>query len=312
MNGLWRISLYPIRLIFSHQFDMGSGNFEVKLVVDNGDPNCREIYLDTVYVKCPAEADFTPNKFKTIVGSNVAFSNTSINAATSSWYVDGLLESNNVDFNKSFSSNGKYKVTLVVQDPTGKCEDEKSVLIQVKCVAALFELSDSFPTPGSTITLTDLSEGATRSEWSINGNVIGSSASIQHTLSNSGVFTICIKVWNGQCEDEHCVKVFVFEEEKAECEKTYISVLGSEDSEFGYAVGVMDGNEVLISSNQDDQLGLTLLNDEGTLIWNRTIDPFLESEITREILNDGNGVALIAGYSNQNARMERSPFIIKI
>lgn len=296
---------------FNYIFDSGSGSFEVKLEANIGDPNCQEIFKDTIEVLCPAVADFSVSSYRTIINEPVTFTNASVNAQTYSWRIDGQQVSTNPSLTHRFASEGRYTVQLEVFDATLKCSDLKTVYIDVKCVAAIFTMSDTFPVPGSTVTFQDHSLGANFLEWTVDGQVVSNDPNYSHLFNASGIYTICLKVSNASCMDEWCTKLFVFDSLSTECENTFISILGNNGSDEGQCLTLLDNQQIFMASSQNNDIGLTLLDQTGQLLWNRVFNPYPEREHVKDIHYEGNGIVIAVGETDRNNFSEAIPFAFK-
>ncbi len=97
------------------------GSFEITLVATNADPNCVDSVSIIIEVTCPVDASFIQDGYILNVGETVSCTNTSINATTYEWYVDGILTSTSTDFSTSFPTGGLYSIYLIAYGPL--CSD---------------------------------------------------------------------------------------------------------------------------------------------------------------------------------------------
>ncbi len=81
------------------------------VAVDTSNQNMNNQY---VYInqKSPVTADFTYSEQMICTGTDVAFTNTSINGNSYVWYVNGVQMSTATNYNHTFNSQGNYKVLL--------------------------------------------------------------------------------------------------------------------------------------------------------------------------------------------------------
>ena len=91
----------------------------------------------------PVTAAFTPDDTSVVVGSSIDFMNTSVNASSYIWQVDGqTYTTENLSY--TFDSIGIYKVLLTADGDSAFCQDTHSVTIHVHCgVLASFMVPDT-------------------------------------------------------------------------------------------------------------------------------------------------------------------------
>lgn len=73
------------------------------------------LYLQSLYA-CPITADFTVTSQQIRQGDALLFNNTSINANTYEWRVNGVLESTGTAFSRVFNSLGTFTITLTARN----------------------------------------------------------------------------------------------------------------------------------------------------------------------------------------------------
>jgi len=113
---------------FSTSFTI-QGKHIITLQVSGNDPLCDSaVVRDTITITCPVKAGFSipPGIIK--INQPVTFTNTSSNAASYTWKVEGTVQSSSTDLTHTFTDAGIYTVTLVAK---GVCTDSISQPINI-------------------------------------------------------------------------------------------------------------------------------------------------------------------------------------
>lgn len=88
--------------------------------------------IDSVYITVlETIASFIADPISGNAPLTVNFSNTSENFTNSAWYVDGVLQSSDLNFSTEFTEIGVYQVELFVADNVSGCSDSYSITITV-------------------------------------------------------------------------------------------------------------------------------------------------------------------------------------
>jgi PKD repeat protein len=105
------------------------GTYEVKLLATNTLNGCS--YADSIFiaVNCPVKAFFTSSANDIFQNTTVSFTNTSLNASSYQWLIDGVLQSTMTDFSQNFTVLGDFVVSLVASN--GICQDTIRQVINV-------------------------------------------------------------------------------------------------------------------------------------------------------------------------------------
>ncbi|MEL6865257.1 MAG: gliding motility-associated C-terminal domain-containing protein [Bacteroidota bacterium] len=103
------------------------GLFDISLVANNSDPNCREVYTLSIEVICPVVASFVSSSTLVAPGTVVFFNSTSSNATQFTWLLDGLPVGNANSLNYTFSSLGNYDIQLIAGN--GLCQDTSALSV---------------------------------------------------------------------------------------------------------------------------------------------------------------------------------------
>ena len=140
----------------------------------------------------PVTADFSVPTGVFFAASNYTFTNTSVNAASYEWYVNGLLKNNAADFNYIFPVTGVYTIKLVAHSGNALCDDAvKTTSINVICsVNASFTKSAATVAAGTNINFNNTSTGADSYEWYVNNVLQTNAANFVYTSSTAGDYVI--------------------------------------------------------------------------------------------------------------------------
>lgn len=153
----------------------------------------------------PVTGGFTTSGTTVIAGATVNFTNTSSNAATYQWSVNGTVEATTRDFNRVFNEPGQYviKMRAISTNPAQCAAAEKTEIIFVNCpVQASFSPAiNGIVTPGQSVTFTSNSTNATAYAWKVNGATVANTASFTYTFNATGTVYISLVATNGICSD---------------------------------------------------------------------------------------------------------------
>ncbi|MBL7729155.1 MAG: PKD domain-containing protein, partial [Dinghuibacter sp.] len=143
---------------------------------------------------CPAPvtANFSSPGATVNAGTNYTFTNTSANATTYEWYVNGVLTSTAVNFNFTFSAIGSYTIKLIAKSGSPLCAPaEKTITINAVCpVTVGFTKSAAIVPCGTNINFTNTSSGATTYEWYVNGALQSTGVNFTYTTNTAGRYGI--------------------------------------------------------------------------------------------------------------------------
>ena len=121
------------------------GDFEITLVSRNADPNCVERITVTIQVVCPVQANYSVNLTPPfVVGQNIVYSNTSVNATNHTWLLDNIVVSTAGQYPTSFSTPGIYEVCYIATSAI--CADticqQYNILTDIDCGSGLDDDGD--------------------------------------------------------------------------------------------------------------------------------------------------------------------------
>lgn len=154
----------------------------------------------------PVVADFAIPMAPIKTGVTYTFTNSSTNAASYEWYVNGVLKASTSNFGYTFPSVGIYTVKLIAKSGSSLCIDAiKSVDVDVVCgLKAVFTKSASVQSAGTNVDFTNGSAGANGYEWYVNDVLQSTGTNFSYTSSSAGTYIIKLiaKSTTALCEDE--------------------------------------------------------------------------------------------------------------
>jgi gliding motility-associated-like protein len=157
---------------------------------------------------CPAivTANFTSPGVSVTAGASVTFNNSSANAATYEWYINGVLQSSSPNLTYSFSTVGTYTIKLVAKSANSLCNDAvKSITIDAVCgVVASFTKSATTAPCGTNINFTNASTESTNYEWYVNGILQASTPAFSYTTNTATKYEIKLIAFDtkANCKEE--------------------------------------------------------------------------------------------------------------
>lgn len=117
---------------FTYQFDF-AGEYELRLISHFPEIDCPQTTTLIITVICQAQASFVlSNNDDFSIGSTMLATNSSIGGTQYSWYVDGFLVTNEVNWQATYNAPGSHRVFLVASN--GVCADSS--------YTAFFEIGD--------------------------------------------------------------------------------------------------------------------------------------------------------------------------
>jgi gliding motility-associated-like protein len=118
---IWTLDGAPFSTLANPGYTFNTeGSFEVCLEAGNADPNCYSRQCITIEVVCPVMPGFTMSADLLLPGQSVIFINTSSNASTYTWLLNGSTISSTTDLTDTFPSSGLQTVCLTASN--GICE----------------------------------------------------------------------------------------------------------------------------------------------------------------------------------------------
>ncbi len=160
-----------------------------------------------------SQANFSRNNPYPVPGNAVLFTNTSSGASAFEWSVDGTAISSAKNFTYTFTSNGKYKVSLKALNANPSCYAMYSDFIIVNCgVVSRFYpdkrlIASKTPIYPDSIYFTNRSVNATSFQWLMSHgkdsveNVVSTAKDLNYIFQDPGDYLVRLIASNGSCSD---------------------------------------------------------------------------------------------------------------
>ena len=258
---------------------------------------------------CPIDvvADFASNP--TIVGDSIVlgafinFFSTSTNADSLIWRLNGDSLTVNGSVDIQFDSVGTQTLVLTVfNDSSALCIDQFLVNYEVFCpVAAAFEVSDFYATPGQDILFTNTTTGATSYEWTVNGAVVSTDSNFVYAPPGLGTYEICLRAVGDLCEDVECV-VLTCTSDGANCtSRAFLNAYsGPSLGVLGGVVVRLPSGNLLEAGSADFETYLREITEDGTVVWHRRFAALANiAQRPVDLMIDQEGFAVILGGINE-------------
>lgn len=251
----------------------------------------------------PLTCSFSASANLVDVGTTVNFTNTSSNATSFQWLIDGVPFGVGVNAAFTFNTLGTFIVTLEAGNADPNCPGSFQDTIEVVCpVFASFAPSNLFPVPGEIVNFANNSIAATNFSWTVNGVAEANTAAFTYVFPSEGAYTVCLDVDNGLCEDQYCQLIFSFLPETSACGAGFVKWIGNpgknEDAQWLLPTG--DG-DFLIGGQLDNLSQLTRVSAQGDLIWQKTFNFTSGDDFIRYLMIDSEGYLIMAGRDQFNS-----------
>ncbi|HRI59988.1 MAG TPA: M43 family zinc metalloprotease, partial [Saprospiraceae bacterium] len=173
----------------------------------------------------PVTAAFTASAGPVVAaGTTVNFTNTSSNAATAEWLVNGATVGTSTNLNYTFTGLGTNIVTLAIKGSDPNCTSFTTDTFTVVCsIQAEFTISNSAPIPGDQVMVTSAGSNTLQYEWTVNGTPFGTGPSAILTLPEPDLYAICLTAANDYCQDISCQ--YVEAADTVACPKSFLEIL---------------------------------------------------------------------------------------
>ncbi len=147
-------------------------------------------------------ASFSASTTSPFAGTSVSFTNTSSNATTYTWKINGQIASFSANPQFLFNTTGTQTVTLIVENGGANCIDSTSIPITVLCQAqAGFTAPTTLAQIGVPQTFTNNINGGTSFTWLIDGIPTAFTIDLNYTFSAPGTYQVELVATNGTCTD---------------------------------------------------------------------------------------------------------------
>ncbi|WP_226990888.1 PGF-pre-PGF domain-containing protein [Methanosarcina acetivorans] len=200
------------------------GAYTVNLTVSNANGTDTETAVITVLeeeLPVLPVANFTLNKTSGYYPLTVLFTDTSQNATSRSWDVngDGVEDSNETSFAYIYNSKGTYEAKLTVSNANGTDTETAVITVLEEEIPILpvanFTLNKTSGYYPLAVLFTDLSENATSRIWDVNGDGVEDSdeTSFAYIYNSRGTYEAKLTVSNANGTDTETAVITVLEEE---------------------------------------------------------------------------------------------------
>jgi gliding motility-associated-like protein len=177
------------------------GSFKVVLEASNADARCQSA-SDSVVIQvvCLAKASITPPVSEVNTNTVVNFTATAQGATTTQWKLNGVVVGSGTTFSNNFTAVGIYKVEFIASN--GFCSASDSAFIRVVCPikASITPLSSEVK-PNTVLNFTATVQGATTTQWKVNGVVAGSGTTFSNNFTTVGNYEVEFIASNGICTE---------------------------------------------------------------------------------------------------------------
>ncbi len=263
----------------------------------------------------PTVAAFTPGDTTIVAGQALQFDNSSQNAATFSWLLNGVPFSSQQQAAWLFDKTGVFTVQLLAQPVEEQlcwpatAQSTVNVLCPVK---AGFTVSNFSPVKNEPVFMVNTSQNSTQFEWFING--VSQGAVLDSAIfSPPGIYVVELQAGNGDCQD----KVKVILTVRDSCKNSvfqYALPQGNYSNGYwnsGRVVVLKDGNALLGGSTgysgQKKQVLFSKITPDGALLWSKALgDTVLSADVfALQPVADG-GFAAVTLIGDVNYKPEQS------
>ncbi len=160
---------------------------------------------------CPAKAAFTKSAATAATGVNINFTNTSTNANSYQWLVDGVAQATTTNFSYTTTVGGKHPVQLVATNAAFGCQSVFTDTVTYNCsFTTSFTPVQINTNVGDPLVFTSTGAGIVNWSWSVNGVPAGDgTGALVDTFPTQGVYTVRLTADNGVCTSSTVGYVYV-------------------------------------------------------------------------------------------------------
>ncbi len=189
---------------------MDYGNFNCMKVFTQGQSDRMNWYVQNVRSSllhckscmppCPSPviAAFSSPASPVNAGSAYSFTNSSTNAGSYRWLVNGAPVSAATNLLYTFAAPGIYRITLIANSGNPLCDSATitDTLSAICPVAAAFTKSATISGAGTPINFTNTSAGASVYQWSVNGVPQSGATNFSYNTTTAGTYIISLTATN--------------------------------------------------------------------------------------------------------------------
>lgn len=172
--------------------------------------NVRPSLLDSEACQDPCTSNLTasftaPSLIVDLEGS-LNFTNTSSNATTYSWLINGVEFSTDVNPSYTFNTEGNFEITLIARNADPNCVERMTISIQVVCpVQANFTVNSTPPfLVDQNVIFSNTSINATDHAWFLDGIPVSTQGQYATSFSTPGIYELCYIASSAICADTIC------------------------------------------------------------------------------------------------------------
>ncbi|MCB0579385.1 MAG: PKD domain-containing protein, partial [Phaeodactylibacter sp.] len=223
------------------------------------------------------------------VGTAVNFTNTSANADSYEWSIDGTPFSTATNTSYTFNAEGSFPVTLTAFSNLSNCLPADSTLtIEVFCpVMAAFDGGDATVLAGANVAFTNTSANAAAYTWLVNGTAVSNSINYTLNTTEPGLYNVCLRAEGALCESLACAYVEATAPNTG-CGNNFFYVLGDRtvNETASCLIPAADGGFYLGGSRAGESL-LMKFDANGNRIWQKAVPFSGDPEEVHTLLEDG-------------------------
>ncbi|MCB9047951.1 MAG: gliding motility-associated C-terminal domain-containing protein [Lewinellaceae bacterium] len=248
---------------------------------------------------CPAPiaVGFSASALSVPIGTMVNFTNTSANADSYEWAIDGTPFSTTANASYTFNAEGNFQVTLTAFSNQSNCLPADSTLtIEVFCpVVAGFTGGDTTVLAGASVTFNNTSSNATSYTWLVNGTAVSSSPDFTLNTTEAGLYNVCLTAGNDLCEAIQCNYLEATTPSGGGCGTFYFFTIGQVGADMrGSVLAPAVAGGYYLGGSFDGQSIIMKLNEEGSIEWQYLL-PFSEEENILDLEEDEQGFLIGSG-----------------
>jgi len=222
----------------------------------------------------PVTANFTSSTNNAPAGTNINFTNTSVNGASYQWYLNGTLVSTTFNYSYFFNVQGIYFIKLHVEsaNPAQCLAADKYDTITISCpvTSGFTPAYNGIIQQGQSVTFTNTSTNAVSYQWYFDNALVSTASNYTAGFSALGTHFIKLKSIGTFCADSFQVYYVVVPPSTGggniSFQKKYSIDVGDY---FNYDALLTPQEELVLAggNNSSNKNLVTKYNNMGTMIW---------------------------------------------